>query len=111
VRLKAMIFLLGSAAAAAAVTALAAWLLVMHRPTLSATGQILRAAISFPIVAALFFVVATAVALTGAADAPPNQGAGMAVFAMVFFLFYAIAVGAVIGVPTAILTVKALRGP
>lgn len=106
-----MLFLLGSAAAAVAVTALAAWLLVMHRPALSAGGQIVRAAMSFPLVAALFFIVAVAVALTGAADAPPNQGAGMAVFAMVFFLVYAVAVGAVVGIPTAILTVKALRGP
>jgi len=102
-------FLLGSAAAAAAVTALTAWLLVTQRPALSAGTQMLVAAMSFPLVALALFVVGVVVALTGAADAPPNQGAGMAVFAMGFFLLYAVAVGAVVGTPLAILLVRALR--
>lgn len=104
-----MTFLLGSIVAAALVTTLAAWLLVTRRPDRPARSQMVAAAASFPALAIGLFVVATAVALIGASDAPANQGAGMAVFAMVFFLFYALVIGAVIGIPTAIIAVGRFR--
>jgi hypothetical protein len=104
-----MEFLLGSVIAAVLVTMLAAWLLVTRQPDRPASSQIMRAALSFPALATLLFVVATTVALVGARDAPANQGAGMAVFAMVFFLFYAIVVGVIVGIPTAIVAVRLFR--
>lgn len=104
-------FLFGSIAATIAVTAFAAWLLVTRRPDASATAQTIGAAMSFPALAIGLFVIATVVALVGAADAPRNQGAGMVVFAFVFFLFYALVIGAVIGIPTAMLSVRAFRRP
>jgi hypothetical protein len=104
-----MEFLLGTAVAAALVTVLAARLLVARRPDRPAGSQIMGAALSFPALAIILFAVATTVALVGASDAPANQGAGMAVFAMVFFLFYAVVVGAVVGIPTAIVAVRLFR--
>ena len=40
----------------------------------------------------------------------PERGTvGMVIFSMVFFLVYAVAAGLVIGIPTAIFAVRALR--
>jgi hypothetical protein len=103
-----MPFLIGSALAAAAVTALAAWLLVTYRSASSATAQTIGAALSFPALAILLFVVATLVALAGA-DGRPGNDPGMPIFAMAFFLFYALFIGAAIGIPTAIVAVRAFR--
>lgn len=103
-------FLLGSALAALLVTALAARMLVSYAPQASAGTQILWATLSFPLQSVALFAIATVVALVGAADAPPNQGAGMAVFALVFFLVYAVVVGVVIGLPTAWVAVRSFRG-
>jgi hypothetical protein len=104
-----MEFLLGTAVAAILVTTFAAWRLVARRPDRSVGSQVMAAALSFPALALVLFVVATVVALVGASDAPANQGAGMVVFAFVFFLIYALVIGVVIGIPTAIVAVRSFR--
>ncbi|AQR74770.1 hypothetical protein [Sphingomonas sp. LM7] len=104
-----MIFLIASVVAAILVTILAAWLLVRRRPNRSAGAQIWGAALSFPALAIVLFVIVTAIALIGASGAPPSDGAGMAIAAMVFFLFYTLFIGAVVGIPTAIIAVRAFR--
>lgn len=101
-------FLIGSALAAAAVTALAAWLLVTYRPGSTARVQTIGAAVSFPALSLVLFVVATALTL-GSWNGRQESHPGMPIFAMTFFLFYALFVGTAIGIPTAIVSVRAFR--
>ena len=103
-----MEFLIGSAIATAFVTWLAAKFIVARSPQASSASQVTRAALAFPALSVVLFVIATVVTLAG--DTTGERGtAGMVVFAMVFFLFYALFVAAVVGIPTAILAVRSLR--
>ncbi|MEJ0017150.1 MAG: hypothetical protein WDN25_11410 [Acetobacteraceae bacterium] len=105
-----MEFLIVSALLAAAVTSGTAWVLVRRRPSGAMRSQRTIAALSFPALSILLFILATSITLIGGRQATePGGTVGMTVFALVFFLVYALAVGAVIGVPVATLTLWWLR--
>ena len=99
-----------TAAIAVFVTLWAARRTVRVRPDASFGRHVACALLAFPAVAVMLFALATAVALVdGARVHEPGPGAGMAIFALVFFLVYALAIGAVVGLPTALLAVRASR--
>ena len=105
-----MIFFIGSAIAAFLVTTLAARTIVLRWPTGSARSQILWSALSFPMLALALFAVATIWTLIqGRQLTEPGGSTGMVVFALVFFLLYAAAIGASVGIPTAIAMVRVFR--
>lgn len=105
-----MAYLLGSAVATVLLTVLVAWRLGTGWPAGSRTAHVLLSAASFPALATLLFAIATFYTLV-IAERPSEPGGttGMVVFSMVFFLFYAVAIGVVIGLPTALLAVRAFR--
>ena len=104
-------FLLGSALAAVLVTLAAARLVVSRWPGLPFGSQVFRAAMGFPLLAALLFAIAVLVTLAQSAPANrPDLDPGMPIFALVFFLFYALVIGAVIGWPTAYFAIRSFRG-
>lgn len=93
------------------VTLAAARWVVGHWPAASFGSQVFRAAAAFPLLAAVLFAVATAVTLAGAArSGRPDLDPGMPIFAAVFFLFYALCVGGMVGLPTAFIAVRLFRG-
>jgi hypothetical protein len=105
-----MAFLIGSAAIAMLVTLAAARWVVGHWPGASMGSQVFRAAAAFPLLAVALFAVATAVTLFGASrSGRPDLDPGMPIFAFVFFLVYALFVGGVVGVPTALVAVRMFR--
>ena len=106
-----MLFVIGSAVLAMLVTLGSARWLTLHAPGRSASSQVWLSALSFPLLALILFVLAVAVSLIGIARGPdiPGQSEGMVIFAMVFFLIYALVIGAVIGLPTALVAVRMFR--
>jgi hypothetical protein len=84
---------------------------VRVRPNASFGRHMACALLAFPTVAVLLFALATMVALVdGAQVHEPGPGAGMAIFAGVFFLIYALVAGMVVAVPTAAIMLRRLRG-
>lgn len=106
----ALLFLLGTALAALLVTVAAAWLVVRRRPHASQGAQVLRAAASFPLLAVILFAIGVVLALSGTRADRPDMDPGMPIFAMTFFLVYALGVGCAVGVPAAFLAVRRFRG-
>ena len=105
-----MIFFIGSAIAAFLVTTLAARTIVLRWPGASLSSQVIGSALSFPVLALALFAVATVWTLIqGRQLTEPGGSTGMVVFALVFFLLYAVVVGAIVGIPTAIAMVRMFR--
>lgn len=103
-------FLIGSALVALFVTLAAARLVVSRWPELGFGSQVFRAALAFPVLAAAAFAIAVAVTLAQPRPASrPDLDPGMPVFALVFFLLYALVVGGVVGLPTAWVAVRSFR--
>ena len=104
-------FVAVTAAIAVFVTLWAARRTVRVRPDASFGRHVGCALLAFPAVAVMLFALATAVALVdGARVHEPGPGAGMAIFALVFFLIYALVVGMVVAIPTAAIALRRLRG-
>ncbi|WP_116091902.1 hypothetical protein [Sphingomonas crusticola] len=106
-----MLFVAASILLAFLVTLGSARWLTLHATARSASSQVMLAALSFPLVALALFVVAVCVALISMSRGPdlPGQSEGMPIFAAVFFLIYAWAIGAIVGLPTAIVAVRMFR--
>ena len=106
-----MLFIAASVIVAILVTLGSARWLTTHAPAKSAFSQVMLATLSFPAATFLLFVIAVCAILVGISRGPdvPGQSAGMPIFALVFFLFYAWVVGAVVGLPTAIVAVRMFR--
>lgn len=104
-----MIYIVGSILAIMAVTGGTAWLATSRWPGRTRRWQVTLAALSFPLLSVLLFVAAVVVTLLDAPTVPERGTVGMVIFSMVFFLVYAVAAGLVIGIPTAIFAVRALR--
>ena len=64
-----------------------------------------RAAVTFP----LLFALAVIVTLIDECSLPERGTVGMVIFSLVLFLFYAVVAGLMIGIPTVIVAMKALR--
>lgn len=103
-----MEFILISALLAVGVTILAAWLVIKVRPNIGRGAHVLCSVISFPILSGLLFVLGALIALLSSTG-DPGGTAGMPILALTFFLFYALVIGAVLGLPTAFIAVIALR--
>ena len=106
-----MIFVAASVAIALLVTLGSARWLTIHASGKSAFWQVALAALSFPALALLLFAIAVCAILIGVSRGPdvPSQSAGMPILALVFFLTYAWMIGAVVGLPTAIVAVRMFR--
>lgn len=104
-----MIYIVGSVVAIVAVTFAAAWLATSRWPDRTRRWQVTFSALSVPLLSVVLFGVAVMVALAETADVPERGTVGMVIFSMVFFLFYAVVAGLVIGIPTAMIAVRALR--
>ncbi|MES2987835.1 MAG: hypothetical protein V4808_08005 [Pseudomonadota bacterium] len=92
------------------VTVFAAKRGVRRRPHASSGAQVMRALFAFPGLALLLFALAVVWTLYGANDPSGDRNAaGMVVFAMVFFLLYALVIGGIASVPAAILAVRSAR--
>ena len=103
-------FMIGSAVGALLVTLVAARFVVRRWPEASLGAQVIRSALAFPVIATVLFALATATTLFQPRPANrPDLDPGMPVFALVFFLLYALAIGAIIGVPTALVAIRGLR--
>ena len=105
-----MTALLLSILAIVAVTTLAAKLVTAFRPGMGQGAQIAVAAASTPVLAVLIFIAVVVLSLSGISSPSERNAGGMVVFASIFFLLYELVAGAVVGVPTAILAVRAFRG-
>ena len=103
------LYILGSIAAIMLVTIGTAWLLTSRWSHRTQRWQVILAASSFPLLSVLLFALAVIVTLLDAPRVNEPGTVGMVIFSMVFFLFYALVAGLVIGIPTAIFAVKALR--
>lgn len=103
-----MEFVLVSALLAVGVTILAAWLVIKLRPNIGQGAHVLCSAISFPILSALLFALGLVIALLSSTG-QPDGSAGMPILALTFFLFYALVIGLILGLPTALVAVMALR--
>ncbi|MGF7147420.1 hypothetical protein FHS96_001029 [Sphingomonas zeicaulis] len=103
-----MEFILISALLAVGVTILAAWLIIKVRPNIGRGTHLLCSVVSFPILSAVLFVLGLAIALLSSTG-EASGSAGMPILALTFFLFYALVIGVVLGVPTAFVAVTALR--
>jgi hypothetical protein len=100
---------LGSIAVIMAVTSGTAWLLTSRWPGRTQRWQVTLAAFSFPLLSILLFALAVIVTLIDAPSVPERGTVGMVIFSLVFFLFYAVVAGLIVGIPTAMVAVKALR--
>ena len=104
-----MIVLLLTTGAIILVTIAAAWLLERRRPAAAPRAQIWAAACSFPVLSCLLFVLAVANTLAFPPTDQPGDPRGMVIFAMLFFLVYALVAGFAIGLPTAFLAIRYFR--
>ncbi|MEN3748047.1 hypothetical protein TPR58_12800 [Sphingomonas sp. HF-S3] len=104
-----MDIVIGTVAAAILVTLVAAKWITARRPNLSYGLQVILATMSSPVVAILLFVVATVYTLALPDLPEPGGTVGMVIFAFVFFLIYAMAIGAAVGLVTALIAVRMFR--
>ena len=104
-----MIYVAGTILVVMAVTGTTAWLLTARWPEKTRRWQVTLSALSFPLLSVALFVVAVLATLADAPKVPERGTVGMVIFSLVFFLFYGLAAGLVIGFPTALLAVKTLR--
>lgn len=104
-----VIYVVGSIVAIAAITFAAAWLATSRWPHRTQRWQVTFSALSVPLLSVVLFAVAVLSTLAHAPSVPERGTAGMVIFSMVFFLFYAVVAGLVVGIPTAIAAVRALR--
>jgi hypothetical protein len=102
-------FLVGSALLAVLVSFGAAKLSLGRWPEWSAGRHVLVAASAFPLLALIAFAVMVIVTLAGPQPQEPGGTTGMVVFAMTFFLVYALGVALLVGVPSAWIAVRMLR--
>lgn len=103
------LYILGTVVVIMAITSATAWLLTARWPGKTQRWQVTLSALSVPILSVLLFVLGVIATLIDAPNVPERGTAGMVIFSMVFFLFYAWAAGLVIGIPTAMVAVRALR--
>ncbi|MET0248231.1 MAG: hypothetical protein ABW164_00715 [Sphingobium sp.] len=102
----------GFFAIVAVIAALLSWgaarRIVARRPTMGKGRQLLLALGAFPVAATVVFAVIVGLTLATSGD---RQGdtVGMAIFAMTFFLVYALFVGFVVGLPVAFVTLYRRR--
>lgn len=91
------------------VTTLAARLLVSRNPTGSTAAHVMLAAASVPLASGV--VAAVVIALQFAQKTPDthNGSFGMSIFALVMFWFYGLMASVVVGLPTAIVAVRAFQ--
>lgn len=104
-----VIYVLGSVVAIVAITFAAAWFGTSRWPHKTQRWQVTFSAFSAPLLSVVLFTVAVLMTLVDASNVPERGTVGMVIFSMVFFLFYAVAAGLVIGIPTAMIAVRALR--
>lgn len=104
-----VIYIVGSVVAIVAITFAAAWFGTSRWPHKTQRWQVTFSAFSVPLLSVVLFTVAVLVTLVGASNVPERGTVGMVIFSMVFFLFYAIVAGLVIGIPTAMIAVRTLR--
>lgn len=104
-----MIYFVGSVVAIVAITFAAAWFGTSRWPHKTQRWQVTFSAFSAPLLSVVLFTVAVLMTLVDASNVPERGTVGMVIFSMVFFLFYAIVAGLVIGIPTAMIAVRALR--
>lgn len=103
-------FVIGTVLGAILVTVMAARFMVSRWPAMPSGAQAWRAAMGFPLLALLLFAIAVAVTLLQPTPANrPDLGPGMPIFALFFFLIYALVIGGIAGVPTAFVAVRAFR--
>ena len=102
-------WLIVSALVIAAVTVGAARLVVVRGLATSTLGQFLLSAASVPIVTAV--IAALLIALQFAQRAPDaHRGSfGMVIFSIVMFWFYGLMASVLIGLPTAVVAVRAFQ--
>lgn len=104
-------YLIASVLAVMAITAAAARFLIGRYPDASFAGLVWRSAMAFPVLAVILFACATAfVLLQPSRPDRPDLDPGMPIFAMAMFLFYALTLGVVVGLPTALVAVRVMRG-
>ena len=104
-----MEYLIGSALLATILTIGVGRYSARRWPGMSGRRHVLVSASAFPMLAVLIFVGAVVVTLAQASPQESGGSVGMVIFAMVFFLFYALCVGVLVGVPTAIIIRRAMR--
>ncbi|EQB10929.1 hypothetical protein [Sphingobium lactosutens] len=102
-------FLVGSALLAILMSFGAAKFTLGRWPEWSASRHMLVAASAFPLLALVAFAVMVVVTLAGPQPQEPGGTTGMVVFAMVFFLVYALGVALIVGLPSAWVAVRVLR--
>lgn len=105
----AVIYVVGSVVAIVTITFAAAWLVTARWPHRTVRWQVMLSAFSVPILSTALFVAAVLVTLADVPNVPERGTVGMVIFSMVFFLFYAVVAGLVIGIPTAMAAVRMLR--
>ncbi len=102
-------YIVGSVVAIVAITFAAAWFATSRWPHRTRRWQVTFSALSVPVLSAVLFTAAVMATLANAPAVPERGTVGMVIFSMVFFLFYAIVAGLVIGIPTAMIAVRTLR--
>ena len=104
-------YLIASVLAVVAVTVAAARFVVSRYPDASFASMVWRSAMAFPVLAVILFACATAfVLLQPSRPDRPDLDPGMPIFAMAMFLFYALTLGVIAGLPTAVVAVRMMRG-
>lgn len=104
-----MIYIVGSVVAIVAITFAAAWFATSRWPHRTQRWQVAFSAFSVPLLSVVLFAVAVLVTLVDASSVPERGTVGMVIFSMVFFLCYAVVAGLVVGIPTAMIAIRALR--
>lgn len=104
-----MIYIAGTVVTIMAITFAAAWFGTSRWPQRTQRWQVTFSALSVPLLSVVLFAVAVLATLADAPAVPERGTVGMVIFSMVFFLFYAIVAGFVVGIPTAMIAVRTLR--
>jgi hypothetical protein len=108
-RKTSVIYIVGSVVAIVAITFAAAWFGTSRWPHRTQRWQVTFSALSGPLLSVALFAVAVLATLADAPAVPERGTMGMVIFSMVFFLFYAVVAGFVVGIPTAMIAVRILR--
>lgn len=104
-----VIYIVGSVVAIVAITFATAWFATSRWPHRTRRWQVTFSALSVPLLSVVLFAGAVLATLADAPGVPERGTVGMVIFSMVFFLFYAVVAGLVIGIPTAMIAVRTLR--